>query len=561
MRHWKKSSVAFVLACSLTVGMFGTVSNATELTTDNNEIESTIDGTEEAVTTETSVEEATSEKLNDSDVVTEDGMENSIENSLDTQLLSAESENEPDDEEKEELPAVTYMVHRQTYGNTEWVGAGKTAGTVGESKRLEAISMKVSGVEGLGISYRTHVQTYGWQDWKNDGDLSGTTGESKRLEAIQIKLTGEKAKDYSVFYRVHAQTYGWLDWACNGNVAGTANQAKRLEAIEVIIVPNSELTSGEMTRAEVIQKYSDQESLADCGTTTPSVIIGKYSTDEDGTAGLVNYYTHVQTYGNQNWVSDSAISGTYGESKRLEAISIKLGNTGYEGGIQYKTHVQTYGWQDWVSDGEPSGTEGEAKRLEAIQIELTGEVADHYDVCYRVHVQKFGWLNWARNGEPAGSEGFAYRLEGIQIVLVPKGEEVSETSVKSALGTVYQGDVSFLDKNNGVAAVLAYAYAHLGAPYRYGGADINTGVDCSGFTMLCYQQIGINLPHQSDMQGNCGREVKESELQPGDLIIYNDHVALYVGDGQIIHASTPQSGVKLSKYNYKPIKKIVRIVG
>ena len=69
-----------------------------------------------------------------------------------------------------------------------------------------------------------------------------------------------------------------------------------------------------------------------------------------------------------------------------------------------------------------SGTSGEAKRLEAIKIELTGEMAEHYDVYYRVHAKKFGWLAWAKNGEESGTAGFAYRLEGIEIVLVDKGE-------------------------------------------------------------------------------------------------------------------------------------------
>lgn len=550
--------MALLLVCTITIGMLGNVSNATELSTEIPEIMETtsVEGMEDA-TEETETVEITEETIEDAQIINNQEV---VLEDIESASLLAEGET-GEGEEEQTLPVLTYMVHRQTYGDTPWLGAGETAGTVGEGKRLEAISLKVTDVENLGITYRTHVQTDGWQDWVYDGEESGTRLQSKRLEAIQIKLTGENAKNYSVFYRVHAQTYGWLDWTCNGNVAGTSNQSKRLEAIEVIIIPNSELTSGKMTRPQAIQKYSGKESLSDCGTTTPSVIIGKYSDDKEGKAGLVNYKTHVQTYGDQNWVCDSAISGTYGEAKRLESISIQLGDTGYEGGIRYKTHVQTYGWQeDWISDGEAAGTQGESKRLEAIQIELTGEVAEHYDVCYRVHVQKFGWLNWARNGEAAGSEGFYYRLEGIQIVLVPKGEEVSETSVKSALGKVYEGNIAFLDKNNGVAAVLAYAYAHLGAPYRYGGANIETGVDCSGFTMLCYQQIGISLPHQSDAQGNCGRQVTEEQMQPGDLIIYYDHVALYVGDGQIIHASTPQSGVKLSKYNYKKILKIVRII-
>ena len=123
------------------------------------------------------------------------------------------------------------------------------------------------------------------------------------------------------------------------------------------------------------------------------------------------------------------MSGTSGESKRLEGIEIKLTNKDYEGGIAYTTHVQTYGWQgdeddptSWMADGQMSGTSGESKRLEAIRIQLTGEIADHYDIYYRVHAQSYGWLGWAKNGEAAGTAGYSKRLEGIQIVIVPKGE-------------------------------------------------------------------------------------------------------------------------------------------
>ncbi len=61
--------------------------------------------------------------------------------------------------------------------------------------------------------------------------------------------------------------------------------------------------------------------------------------------------------------------------------------------VQYSSHVQSYGWQDWVADGNMSGTSGESKRLEAIQIELIGEMAEHYDVYYRVHAQSYGWMD------------------------------------------------------------------------------------------------------------------------------------------------------------------------
>lgn len=104
-------------------------------------------------------------------------------------------------------PIVEYQVHVQKKGWTNYVSQG-IAGTTGQGLRLEAMRIKVSGIEGLGIRYRAHVQSYGWLDYVENGALAGTTGKSKRMEAIQIELTGEQAANYDVYYRVHAQTYG-----------------------------------------------------------------------------------------------------------------------------------------------------------------------------------------------------------------------------------------------------------------------------------------------------------------------------------------------------------------
>ncbi len=148
---------------------------------------------------------------------------------------------------------------------------------------------------------------------------------------------------------------------------------------------------------------------------------GTQGNNADTALPEVNYKTHVQTYGWQDWVSGGNTSGTEGKAKRLEAIQVKLDGLTVDGGIQYKTHVQTYGWQDWVSDGAISGTEGEAKRLEAVCIRLTGQAAEKYDVYYRVHAQTYGWLDWAANGQAAGTSSYAKRLEAVQVVLTPKG--------------------------------------------------------------------------------------------------------------------------------------------
>jgi hypothetical protein len=140
---------------------------------------------------------------------------------------------------------INYRTHIQNIGWTSYVKAGQSSGTVGKSKRLEGINIKLDAAAEGGIQYKTHIQDYGWQGWKSNNQLSGTTGKSKRLEAIQIKLTGNAAKKYDVQYRVHSQTYGWQAWTKNGNSAGTQGLAKRLEAIQIKVVPkNTPLPGG-----------------------------------------------------------------------------------------------------------------------------------------------------------------------------------------------------------------------------------------------------------------------------------------------------------------------------
>ena len=288
-------------------------------------------------------------------------------------------------------PSVNYQTHVQDYGWQDSVKDGQEAGTIDQSKRLEAIKISISNNSSYtgSIQYQTHIQDIGWQEWKGNGILSGTESQSKRLEAIRIKLTGDLEKDYDIYYQVHAQEFGWLDWAKNGEPAGTAGYSYRLEAIKIKLVQKDKAAPGE-TKKPYIQRY-------------------------------VSYATHIQDIGWQTAKYDGEMSGTSGKSKRLEAINISLSNQLYSGSIEYKTHVQDYGWQEWKSNGQTAGTAGKSKRLEAIQIKLTGEMKNHYDIYYRVHVQDYGWLGWAKNGVEAGSEGMSKRLEGIEIVLVTKG--------------------------------------------------------------------------------------------------------------------------------------------
>ncbi len=109
-------------------------------------------------------------------------------------------------------------------------------------------------------------------------------------------------------------------------------------------------------------------------------------------------------------------------------------------------------------------------------------------------------------------------------------------------------------------AVAEYALQFVGNPYVYGGTSLTDGADCSGFVMSVYANFGVSLPHSSSADRNQGYAVDGLEnAQPGDLICYSGHVALYIGDGQIVHASTAKTGIIVSRADYKKILAIRRI--
>lgn len=113
--------------------------------------------------------------------------------------------------------------------------------------------------------------------------------------------------------------------------------------------------------------------------------------------------------------------------------------------------------------------------------------------------------------------------------------------------------------------IVQYACQFVGNRYVWGGTSLTNGVDCSGFTMRIYEKYGIYLPHSSKAQANCGTRIDSSEAKPGDLFFYGsgksiNHVAMYIGGGQVVHASSAKTGIKISNAFYRTPICVVRLI-
>lgn len=135
--------------------------------------------------------------------------------------------------------------------------------------------------------------------------------------------------------------------------------------------------------------------------------------------------------------------------------------------------------------------------------------------------------------------------------VVVKDESSSTETVKQASSGSASGQ-----------AVADYAVQFVGNPYVYGGTSLTNGADCSGFVQSVYKNFGYSLSRTAASQAGDGKKVGLDSLQPGDLLFYHGygHVAIYIGGGQVVHASNKATGIKISSYDYSPIDKAVRVI-
>ena len=295
---------------------------------------------------------------------------------------------------------------------------------------------KVAAAENITLSGTSNVQKYGeiagdWDDSTSTLTLKGRENPKdpyKPIEAINVKLGDTNGIAGSLKYSVYVQSKGWQEYKNAGEDAGMKNKALRIEALKM------ELT-GKLAEdytveyAVVLEKDGNVQGFVSDGAVAGS-IGGSKKIEQikirivragQGSSTDVNYRAHRDGSGwGTKWSNNGVVAGAAGKGKQIDCIELNVSGNKFKGGISYRTYSKESDWEsNWSSNGETSGVQG--KKINAIAIKLTGEVANHYDVYYRVYVPEFGWLDWAKNGETAGTKDLPYSLESIQVVLVTKG--------------------------------------------------------------------------------------------------------------------------------------------
>lgn len=172
----------------------------------------------------------------------------------------------------------------------------------------------------------------------------------------------------------------------------------------------------------------------------------------------------------------------------------------------------------------------------------------------------------------ANQSALEYAASG-QASLQAQPAEGQADPVKEEAAVSDSGSLAEADAASGQGAfdirqkVVSYALSFVGGPYRYGGNDPRTGVDCSGFTRFVLSNAaGVQMARSSGSQASQGVAVSAEQMQPGDLLFYSgsrgiNHVAMYIGSGKIVHASTYKTGIKISDWNYRNPVRIVNVLG
>ena len=454
-------------------------------------------------------------------------------------------------------------------GNVEGYVAGQYIATGSDAQQIAATSGYTTAEVGAKV---LNVRA----DKSTDSDIVATATQSDSLEVVQDD--GDWLK-----VCIDHDTYGWVSadyvyasTAYSSGMTVSEESESTAQSEAQAAAADSQVSYEETDAAETVSTDAEPSETVPADTSSdPSASAGDNSSDvtytDTSTASNSESDALYQAYLAAQDAAMHPVSEEDAKQKADAAVSAYqayLQSLGVSAGTSQATDSQASQSADTSSQPAETavssvGTDADALYQAYLQAQdaanhPTDEAdaqakADAAIAAYQAYLNAIGSGSTSSQTQETTAETTAPETSAPETTAETSAPETSapETSAETSAPETEAQQTSSLG-----AQIAAYATQFVGNPYVYGGASLTGGADCSGFTMAVFSHFGISLPHNAAAQSGCGTQVSLSDIQPGDLLLYDNgggigHVTIYIGNGQVCHASNERTGITISSISYR----------
>lgn len=450
-------------------------------------------------------------------------------------------------------------------GNVEGYVAGQYIATGSDAQQIAATSGYTTAEVGAKVlNVRAEKST--------DSDVVATATQSDSLEVVQDD--GDWLK-----VCIDHDTYGWV--SADYVYASTAYSSGMTVAEE------SESTAQSEAQAAAADSQASNEGVAAAEVVSTDAAPSETAPADVSSASAGDSSSDV-TYTDTSTASTSESDALYqaylaAQDAAMHPVSEEDAKQKADAAVSaYQAYLQSIG----VSDGTSQTTDSQASQSTDQSTDTSSQPAEtavssvgtDADALYQAYLQAQDAANHPTDEADAQAKADA-AIAAYQAYLNAIGsgstssqtqETTAETSAPETTAETSAPETSAPETTAETSApeteaqqtsslgaqIASYATQFVGNPYVYGGASLTDGADCSGFTMAVFSHFGISLPHNAAAQSGCGTQVSLSDIQPGDLLFYDNgggigHVTIYIGNGQVCHASNERTGITISSISYR----------
>lgn len=450
-------------------------------------------------------------------------------------------------------------------GNVEGYVAGQYIATGSDAQQIAATSGYTTAEVGAKVlNVRAEKST--------DSDVVATATQSDSLEVVQDD--GDWLK-----VCIDHDTYGWV--SADYVYASTAYSSGMTVAEE------SESTAQSEAQAAAADSQASNEGVAAAEVVSTDAAPSETAPADVSSASSDDSSSDV-TYTDTSTASTSESDALYqaylaAQDAAMHPVSEEDAKQKADAAVSaYQAYLQSIG----VSDGTSQTTDSQASQSTDQSTDTSSQPAEtavssvgtDADALYQAYLQAQDAANHPTDEADAQAKADA-AIAAYQAYLNAIGsgstssqtqETTAETSAPETTAETSAPETSAPETTAETSApeteaqqtsslgaqIASYATQFVGNPYVYGGASLTGGADCSGFTMAVFSHFGISLPHNAAAQSGCGTQVSLSDIQPGDLLFYDNgggigHVTIYIGNGQVCHASNERTGITISSISYR----------